>query len=217
MQVWGGVGCSTSLLLLTVGDAQRSIPLILFGMCTFLFAFSASYGKPPLDPAPCTTRTLTGIFLQVKALKEQCRHMRLQISMPKAYLQVVDFFPCAELSFMHTAYHDCIYIWLGVWQSSQVREWVVSLGFWCSCCLLGAVCGAVLHGGQGTCIFCSHGCPLRVRRSCKLLVSVAAHLAAFSSIPGLCGHSRSALSDTLSVKPHSVCTIIFRMLDVEFL
>ena len=48
MQVWGGVGCSISLLLLTVGDAQRSVPLILFGMCTFLFAFSASYGIPAL-------------------------------------------------------------------------------------------------------------------------------------------------------------------------
>ncbi|CAL5219691.1 g1578 [Coccomyxa viridis] len=43
LMVWGGVGCSISLLLLTVGDAQRSIPLILFAMCTFLFAFSASY------------------------------------------------------------------------------------------------------------------------------------------------------------------------------
>ena len=43
-QVWGGVGCCASLLLLALGDAQRSIALILFSMCTFLFAFSASYG-----------------------------------------------------------------------------------------------------------------------------------------------------------------------------
>ena len=45
-QVWGGVGCCISLILLALGDAQRSIPLLLFAMCTFLFAFSASYGVP---------------------------------------------------------------------------------------------------------------------------------------------------------------------------
>ncbi len=54
VQVWGGVGCSTSLLLLTVGDAQRSVPLILFAMCTFLFAFSASYGVLSTSSFPIT-------------------------------------------------------------------------------------------------------------------------------------------------------------------
>ena len=54
-QVWGGVGCCASLLLLALGDAQRSIALILFSMCTFLFAFSASYGihKSDLANPPC--------------------------------------------------------------------------------------------------------------------------------------------------------------------
>ena len=138
VQVWGGVGCSTSLLLLTVGDAQRSIPLILFGMCTFLFAFSASYGIP-LSIVPHVLPGRSRNCSSSEGIKEQCRRTRLQISMPKAWLQVVEWSPCAKLSSMPRPYYDFVQVCLGVWQSSQMREQIVSgwLGaaavFWVLC------------------------------------------------------------------------------------
>lgn len=51
LMVWGGVGCTAALLLLALGDAARSFPIILLAMCAFLFAFSASYGAQPPDPS----------------------------------------------------------------------------------------------------------------------------------------------------------------------
>ncbi len=81
MQVWGGVGCSISLLLLTVGDAQRSIPLILFAMCTFLFAFSASYGIPALILCHVLARR-SGYWPVSEGFDGPAQNRSLQVGMP---------------------------------------------------------------------------------------------------------------------------------------
>lgn len=44
LMVWGGCGCAASLLLMALANHLRSSIFILIAMCSFLFAFSASYG-----------------------------------------------------------------------------------------------------------------------------------------------------------------------------
>ncbi|EIE20926.1 MFS general substrate transporter [Coccomyxa subellipsoidea C-169] len=43
LMVWGGAGCAAALLLMALANHLRSSAFILVAMCSFLFAFSASY------------------------------------------------------------------------------------------------------------------------------------------------------------------------------
>ena len=126
MQVWGGVGCITSLLLLTVGDAQRSIPLILSGMCTFLFAFSASYGIPALVLRHVLARpsgysaVYDGISGSMQNTSLQV--ISLQVDRPRAWLPVFKLIPQhAEPLSVSRAQSDSIRVASETGQGPKVR------------------------------------------------------------------------------------------------
>ncbi len=52
LMVWGGAGCAAALLLMALANHLRSSAFILVAMCSFLFAFSASYGAPTPSASP---------------------------------------------------------------------------------------------------------------------------------------------------------------------